>query len=101
MVRIYQSIIWYVYTTTGTGLPTDYYPSNGQQIGAGSVGGSGRGSSGALVPQQPAAPAAPNALPHQPQQPHLHPTIPGNKNKHLFTSILISFFVICPCGKYI
>ncbi|CAH0716172.1 unnamed protein product, partial [Brenthis ino] len=69
----YMAAPYISYTTPAGHTPPYYYTSNGQQIGAGNVGGAGRGGSGALVPQQPAAPAAPNALPHQPPQSHIHP----------------------------
>ncbi|CAH2103569.1 unnamed protein product [Euphydryas editha] len=66
------------YTTPAGHTTPYYYPSNGQQLGAGSVaGGGGRANSAALVPQQPNAPAATNALPHPQSQQHIHPSIPG------------------------
>lgn len=66
------------YTTPAGHTTPYYYPSNGQQLGAGGVaGGGGRASSAALVPQQQNAPAVTNALPHPQPQSHIHPSIPG------------------------
>ncbi|XP_046976905.1 eukaryotic translation initiation factor 4 gamma 3-like isoform X1 [Vanessa cardui] len=75
----YSYVPQYISYTTPTGPTTPYYyPSNGQQLAAGSVGGAGgRANSAALVPQQPNAPTASNALPHSQPQPHIHPSIPG------------------------
>ncbi|CAG9558433.1 unnamed protein product [Danaus chrysippus] len=83
----YQYVAPYIsYTTPAGHTPPYYYPSNGQQLAAGSVGGSGgRTNPGSLVPPQGAAPAAPS-LQHPQQQPLLHATIPGTQT-NIYNSI--------------
>ncbi|XP_069365227.1 eukaryotic translation initiation factor 4 gamma 3-like isoform X4 [Maniola hyperantus] len=73
----YYQYMPYISYTTPTGPPY-YYPSNGQQLSASTVGGAGgRASAGTLV-QPPAAPAAPGPLPHAQAAPHIHPGMSGN-----------------------
>ncbi|XP_039763594.1 eukaryotic translation initiation factor 4 gamma 3-like isoform X5 [Pararge aegeria] len=77
----YYQYMPYISYTSPTGPPlfdiADYYPSNGQQLAANTVGGAGgRPSAGSLV-QQPAAQAAPGPLPHAPNAAHIHPGMPG------------------------
>ncbi|XP_045784204.1 eukaryotic translation initiation factor 4 gamma 3-like isoform X4 [Maniola jurtina] len=77
----YYQYMPYISYTTPTGPPlfdiADYYPSNGQQLSASSVGGAGgRASAGTLV-QPPAAQPAPGPLAHAQAAPHIHPGMSG------------------------